>query len=437
MIVMKFGGTSVGNAQSITSAAQIIAAHKSKDPIVVVSAVAGVTDLLINLFEQTSQQSKKTSLAQIENKHKTILSDLGLDGDLLDVLFNDLSQITFRSRDGKTAKSKDAVVSFGERFSSRIVAAVLQRNHKIAASAVDAWDIGMLTTGSHGNSEPLTETPNRIRNYYKKRRPLTVVTGFIGKTKDGEITTLGRGGSDYTTAIIGGAIQADEIQIWKEVDGVLTTDPRIFPSAKLVTQLHYEEAGELAYFGAKVLHPKTMLPAMQKNVPIRVLNTFRPKGKGTLISSTIANNLKGVPKAITSKKGTTVITVHSPDFFDGSGLIAKIFKLFEVRNIPVDVVATSVVNFSCSFGSQYYTTSLKKELERIGPVDVQTDCAIICIVGAHMNTAKVIGDSCSAFLKAKIPVKMVSESASGNSVTFLVEEILAQKSIITLHKALL
>lgn len=434
---MKFGGTSVGTAESIRQVAYIVAQRIHQKPVVVVSAVAGVTDLLVELSLCTRPQQKESLFKKIAHLHYAILDSLEMKSSLVDALLADLHAVIKKKTPKNYPQYRDVVVSFGERMSSRIVAAAIQSTGN-KARAYDAWDVGMCTTPVHGNSEPLQESPRMLQKKISRiKNEIPVITGFIGKTRSGKITTLGRGGSDYTTAIIGGALRAREIQIWKEVDGVLSTDPRVVPQARLIPTLHYEEASELAYFGAKVLHPKTMLPAMLQKVPIRVLNTFKPDGEGTLITSSVPENSAGRAKAISVTKGTTVVTLHTPDFYDGSGLMARIFSVFEKNRVSVDVISTSVVSVSCSYASNLHTDKLVKELSKIGRVEVSKDCAVVCAVGAQMNNARVIRDACHVFDKENIPVRMISESASGTSVTFLVHESNAKQSVVSLHKALI
>jgi aspartate kinase len=432
---MKFGGTSVGTAESIQSVVKIIKARIAQQPIVVVSAVAGVTDALLEIYHERSVTARLHKVSLLAQRHADIIEQLELSCDGVEPLLNELKKLSSKNVTQSLAV-RDRFVSFGERLSARIVAALLQKRG-VDSIAYDAWDIGMLTTNVHGNSEPLSETPAAIKSFFQAYTKVPVVTGFIGKTKKGSVTTLGRGGSDYTTAIIGGSISAAEIQIWKEVDGVLSTDPRVVPSARLIPALQYEEAGELAYFGAKVLHPKTMLPAMEKGVPVRVLNTFKPQGTGTLIQAQTPKNHTKKAKAITSKKGTTVVTVHSPDFFDGTGLMARMFRCFEEHEVAVDVIATSVVSVSCSYASSAHTSALVESLRSIGAVEVTHNCAVICIVGAGMHVSSVMKTACTTFEKMNVPVRMISESATGVSITFIVKEDAAQSSVIALHKTLI
>jgi aspartate kinase len=280
MIVMKFGGTSVGNAERIKAVANIIKSYLEKKPVVVVSAVAGATNALIDIAKESNKDTRLEMIAALTEVHKKILADLALDMTLLEPELQELTKLAKISK--KIAKKQmDTYVSFGERMSAKIVAGTLIKMD-INAKALLAWDIGMITDEHFGSAEPLPEATEMIRQKIAAMKAIPIVTGFIGKTRRGSITTLGRGGSDYTAAIIGAAIKAEAIQIWKEVDGIMTTDPRLVPEAQVIPELAFEEAGELAYFGAKVLHPKTILPAMQAGVPVQVLNTFNPAGKAPL-----------------------------------------------------------------------------------------------------------------------------------------------------------
>lgn len=436
---MKFGGTSVGNAQNIASVGKIVASQKKQTPIVVVSAVTKITDTLIQLYTEALTGGGYDTLTRIHTIHEGIVNELGLDIGIIQPVFDELDALVIKTQQHREASKSllDHFQSFGERLCARIVSAEIAK--KMPSKPYDAWDIGMITNDVFGDAEPLQESYGKIKHTLAKLSHTPVITGFIGKTKNGSVVTLGRGGSDYTTAIIGAAVQAKKIQIWKEVDGVLTTDPRIVPKARLLDTLTFEEASELAYFGAKVLHPKTILPAMQAHVPVQVLNTFNPKGKGTTIISTKAKKKAvgtGV-KAFTFKKGTTVITIMSPEFFDGNGLMAKIFTFCEAHAVSVDVVATSVVSVSVSTTNTEGIDALCNDLRSLGEVAVSKGNAVVCAVGLGMDTAAVSAKAFGALSRAKIPVSMISESASSISLTFLVSEQHAPKAIQILHKTLI
>ena len=436
MLVMKFGGTSVGNAKSISQAAAIVKSRLKSRPIVVVSAVAKMTDCLIALCHE-SLKGSVSSLETLKKTHEEIIADLGLDGDLLAPELRELEHLIGATRKKKSIDKKtlDQFQSFGERMSAKIVAAHLN-SVGIPSKAYPAWEIGMITDEKFGDAEPLAESYESMRRKLNSLKAVPVVTGFIGKTKKGRIVTLGRGGSDYSAAIIGAAVNAEAIEIWKEVDGVMTTDPRIVPQAKVVPELAFEEACELAYFGAKVLHPKSIIPAMKKGIPVKVLNTFNPKGKGTTIVSSFEERAKKSEtiEAFTYKKNVTAIHISSPEFFDGNGLMARIFTLFEKYGTSIDIVSTSVVSVSITIDKVEHLGEIAKGLREIGEVEIVRDKAVVCAVGGRVNAAGVAGRMFSVLGKNNISVEMISQAASGISMTFVVDDKDAQKAIRVLHK---
>ena len=432
MIVMKFGGTSVGSAERIAHVAALVKERLSRRPILVVSAVAGVTDALIALARAPTHEA----LARIRKTHDDILAELKLDASLLDDLFAELSELVKKKQEVPDAKTLDAFQSFGERFSARILAAQLQAMN-VAAQAFDAWDVGMITDGKFSDAVPLPASYAAIKKNLSSLDALPVLTGFIGKTANGDVTTLGRGGSDYTASIVGAAAGAEEIQIWKEVDGVLSTDPRIVPEARIVPELAFEEVCELAYFGAKVLQPKSILPAMKKNVPVRVLNTFKPDGKGTTIVSDFAQRWgkSRSVEALICKKRLSAIHIHSPDFFGGNKLMAKIFALFEKHGAEIDVVAISVVSASVTIAEHGNLSKILPSLEKLGNVDVVPGKAVICAVGGRMDAAAVVGKMFTLLGSCGIAVEMISQAAGGVSIEFMVDEKDAEEAVRVLHKA--
>ncbi len=436
MLVMKFGGTSVGSAERIRNVASIVESAQKKRPIVVVSAVTKMTDALIALANECTK-GKESSLQKILDTHAAILSDLALPGNLLDEDIAELRLLIAQAKKSKKldAKSFDHFQSFGERMSSKIVAAHLD-SAGMKARAFNAWDVGMITTDSFGSAEPLESSYASISKHLLALDVIPVITGFLGKTKKGEITTLGRGGSDYTGAIVGAATNAESIQIWTDVNGIMTTDPRIVPNARTIPELAFEEACELAYFGAKVLHPKTILPAMGKNIPVQVLNTFEPKNKGTTIVSTFGSRKKSAAavEALSYKKNIIIIHINSPAFFDGSGLMSGIFSIFEKYKKSVDVVSTSVVSVSLTVDSDDKVDDIVRELSKFGTIDVVKDKAIVCAVGGRSNVAKVAGTIFGVLGKHGISVEMISQASSGISITFVVNNSDAQKAIALLHK---
>ncbi len=431
MIVMKFGGTSVGDADRISNTSKIIKSYAEKNPIVVVSAVSKITDLLIKLVNSPSKNEKEEILSNIKNKHIEILKKLGLDAKILEKDFEELNKpIDDNNNDARTL---DKFQSFGEQMSSKIVAAQLNKIG-VKAKAFNSWELGFITNSEFGNAEPLEETSNNLNKNIKKLNIVPVITGFIGKTKNGEITTLGRGGSDYSAAIIGSAIDADEIQIWTDVDGIMSTDPKIVNNAKTLDEVSFAEASELAYFGAKVLHPKTILPAMRKNIPVRVLNSFNPKGEGTTILNK-SGKIEQIVKAIAYKKNAILIDVESTRMLGAYGFLAKLFNVFDKYKKSIDVIATTEVSVSLTVDNDRNIDKIVEELKEIAEVNVLKDKSIICVVGEGMrHTLGVAGRTFAALGRNKVNIEMISQGASEINITFVVDGKDAEKAVKVLHE---
>jgi|TARA_B100000315_G_C14567787_1_gene583864 aspartate kinase len=435
MIIMKFGGTSVGNADRISNTADIIKANIDKKPIVVVSAVSGATNKLIELGNASVEGNGDEILEEIKKNHYEILEKLELDKSLVNKDLENLSAIIDEIKNNKEINNKilDNVQSFGEQMSSKIIAAQLNKIG-IKTEAFNAWDLGFLTNEEFGNAEPLEETFNNLNDNIKKLNIVPVITGFIGKTKDGEITTIGRSGSDYTAAIIGSAINADEIQIWTDVNGIMSADPKIVSNTKTLEKVSFAEASELAYFGARVLHPKTILPAVRKNIPVRVLNTFDTKNNGTLILNN-SEKSEHVVKAITSKKNIILIHVDSTRMLGAYGFLARLFDIFDKYKKSVDVISTSEVSVSMTINDEENLDRIIKDLEGIANVQISKNKSIICVVGEGMrNTPGVSGRTFSVIGRNKINVEMVSQGASGVNTTFIVDNNNSEQAIKALHE---
>ena len=434
MIVMKFGGTSVGGADEIRNVAEIVKSNLVRKPVVVVSAVKKITDRLIELANLAKEGNGDEVFSTIKNIHYGILEKLNLEKNLLDKELSEL-QKAVKSVNGKMpdAKTLDLFQSFGERMSSKIVAAQLS-NNGMEAQAFNAFDLGLITNSDFGNAEPLEEAFTNLGNNIKKIEIIPVITGFIGKTREGEITTLGRGGSDYTAGIVGAAINAGEIQIWTDVDGIMSADPKIVENAKTLEQVSFAEASELAYFGAKVLHPKTIIPAMEKNIPVMVLNTFNPKGNGTLILNEVEKSKQTV-KAITSKRNITLIHVNSKRMLGAYGFLARLFEVFYKYKQSVDVISTSEVSVSMTTDNSKNIEDIASDLRGIADVKILKNKAVICVVGEGMrNTPGVSGRIFSVLGKNKINIEMISQGASEINITFVVDGKDAENAVKVLHK---
>lgn len=435
MIVMKFGGTSVGGAEQIRNVADIVKSYINKKPIVVVSAVTKITDKLIESANAASHGKGDETLENIKKIHHEILEKLGLDKSLISNDLEELSNVLNKIKSNKKIDNKimDNIQSFGERMSSKIVAAQLNKIN-VRAQAFNAWDLGFVTTSDFGNAEPLEESYTGMGSNIKKLNIVPVITGFIGKTENGEITTLGRGGSDYSAAIIGSAINADEIQIWTDVDGVMSADPRIISNAKTLDKVSFAEASELAYFGAKVLHPKTILPAVKKDIPVKVLNTFNPKGNGTLILRE-AGKSKQIVKAITSKKNIILIHVDSKRMLGAYGFLARLFDVFYKYKQSIDVISTSEVSVSMTIDNDKNINDIILDLKGIADVNVSRSQAVVCAIGEGMrHIPGVAGRIFTTLGNNSINIEMISQGASEINVTFVVDNNDADKAVKALHE---
>lgn len=447
---MKFGGTSVEGATAFKNAAAIIFDRRALQPVVVVSAMAGFTDALLGSVQQALAIGFEEGAANLErhfDRHLRVIDALltqeaqrmlaqveqsrGEIKELLKLAASDLNAGTDRKR---RRFFEDAVVSYGERLSAAMLAAVLKEN-KVVSQDVDARHC-VITDNEHGCAAPLME--ETFRNTKEKLQPLLasscipVLGGFIGSTTTGETTTLGRGGSDYTAALIGAALEAKEIQIWTDVPGVLTADPRLVSHARTVPHLSFEEAAELAYFGAKVLHPKTLHPAIERDIPVRICNSRAQEGGSTLVVGETKRSPQTV-KAIAHKTGVTTVQVTSTRMLGAYGFLRALFEIFAEHKTAVDVVTTSEVSVSLSLDDTTALPAIVAELEKLGTVSIEEGRAIICVVGEGLRSTPGIAARIFSTIN-DINVSLISQGASRINLTFAVEEMRVRETVARLHK---
>lgn len=433
MVVMKFGGSSVGDAERIKNVCNIVKSKLNEKPIVVLSAVKGVTDKLIEIAGKAANDDDVSKeLEELRQKHHKILKDLGLNETLVDKQLDEFGKVIDKIFEMKriTAELMDEVQSFGERMSVRIAAACMNKMG-IKAKAFDAYDVGMITTPDYGKAEPLPDTEERINEALKKIKEVPVITGFIGKDSAGNITTLGRGGSDYTGAIIGAAMN-DITEIWTDVNGIMTSDPRLIKEARTIEKVSFDEASELAYFGARVLHPKTIWPAVKKNLPVKVLNSFEPSNKGTTIVKE-ATKSKEVIKAIACKKNIALVNVSSTRMLLAHGFLARLFSVFEDYKKSVDMIATSEVSVSLTVDDDKDLDKIKEDLEGVAEVNTEKGKAIVCVVGEGMHNSHGVLARLFGTLK-DIRIEMISAGASEINISFIVDTKDADNAVKLLHK---
>ncbi|MBN2369498.1 MAG: lysine-sensitive aspartokinase 3 [Vicinamibacteria bacterium] len=445
MIIMKFGGTSVGGVERIQAAARLVKERFDRNPVVVTSAMSKITDLLIRgarLAVKRDPDSENV-LREIRARHDRTVSELFPDGPMRERLTAHLALVLEELRtlytgvgylEELTSRSLDAISAVGERISCEILAAALTQNG-VRAEAVDSRGL-LVTDESFGKANPdMEETTRRAR---LKLLPIIetggvpVLGGFIGATPQGVTTTLGRGGSDWTAAIFGAALNADEIQIWTDVDGMMTVDPRIVPRARVIPEVSADEAAELAYFGAKVLHPATIKPAIEKGIPVRILSSINPASKGTIVSGRPAAGSDG-PCAIALKKGITIVLVSQPKMLMAHGFLARVFEVFDHHRTSVDLIATSEVSVSLTIDDPKPIPAVTADLSRLGEVRVLREMAIVSLVGrGFFRHAGLAGRLFHAL--REVNVTMISFGASDVNISFVVEERDAERAICTLHR---
>ena len=438
MIVMKFGGSSVANAERIKHVASIIKAYKEKKPVVVLSAMGDTTDHLLEAADQAVKGIVDVEGVAKLHKETAELLDVNIETiqDLLKELNQLLTGISMLKEISK--RSRDYLVSFGERMSVRMMAAYLAKEG-IPAKFYDAWDIGILSDSNYMAAELLDSVWDDIPKYltgYKNGTDveIPIVTGFIAKDVKGNITTLGRGGSDLTATMIGAAMQAEEVQTWKDVDGILTTDPRIVKEAKPVPEVTYEEAQELAMFGAQVLHPRSMVPVRKSGTPVRVKNSYNITSPGSII---VENHTGKVPPvcAITTVKNITLIDIVSSRMLGAAGFLAHVFNNFLKWNISIDVIATSEVSVSLTVNTKADLSGLIADLEQASQVSVRKEKAIVTIICDAAHSSAILASGFQALAEEGINVQMISQGASKVNISMIVDADEADKTIQILHSA--
>lgn len=435
---MKFGGTSVGDPARLTTLCEIVSGALSERPALVVSAASRVTDMLLKAAQRAQSGSVET--AAIESRVVELSAAVGIDRELFDDLLRGLRAAleSIAVRRDATPGDIDLVASHGERISARCVAAVLRRAG-VDAVAYDAWELGLLTDDTFGAAEPLGASAavlgERVLQCVNQGK-IPVITGFIGKTTDGRVTTLGRGGSDYSAALIGAAIESDEIEIWTDVPGVMSADPRIVQSAFTIAELSFGEAAELAYFGAKVLHPKTIHPAVKRGIPVRVKNTFAPSHPGTVITARGALDAHGA-RAIAHKRAISVINIVSARMLLAHGFLEKIFHVFAKHRVVVDLVSTSEVSVSCTVDRTDGLEPALTELRAFGEVTLSHGHALVCIVAAGLlRDPTICARVFSTLHREAIATQLLSMGASALNLSMVVPDDRCVGVVRALHTEL-
>jgi aspartate kinase len=449
LVIMKFGGTSVEDPAAIGRTAAIVAGRlaKGKKPAVVVSAMAKVTDQLLRAAEAASRGDRTGALAissRLRSRHRDTANELvrepaeaGKLVGLIDEHFDSLDEILrgLAAILELTPRISDLIVSYGERISSLIVTAAL-RAHGMDAVHVDSREI-IVTDSEFQKAAPIDElidkrVPEKLLPLMAQGK-VPVMGGFIASNEAGVTTTLGRGGSDFTGALVGGALNAEAIEIWTDVDGIMTADPRVCPDALRVKVISFEEAAEMAYFGAKVLHPATILPAVKKNIPVLVLNSRNAACEGTRIIS-VAPHCSSPFKSIAIKKKLSIIDIVASRMLMNHGYMSKIFAVFDKHKCPVDMISTSEVSVSLTVDSNASLPAISADLSALADVTYEGKKALICMVGEDIRGQNGIAAQVFSAIR-HINVRMISQGASEINMSFMIDEEDADEAVRSLHAA--
>ena len=444
MIVVKFGGTSVGDVDAICRAADVVASRVHRAPVVVVSAASGTTTELLGIAEQAARGQLIGALRSVEHIRErhvamcdALLGNVATGADTtaeIAAMCDEVASLAeaLTTLGHITPRSLDAVASFGEQMSALLVTEVF-RARGIPAQHLDAREV--IVTSDHFNeAEPsLDAISDRARDRVApmvRSGVVPVLGGYIGATATGVTTTLGRGGSDYTASLLGAALGADDIEIWTDVDGMLTADPRIVSDAQLISQIRFDEASELASFGAKVLHPNTIAPAVRRGIPVYIYNTRNPQLSGTRITFDAPRR---AVTAIAAKGDVTIVRVSAPRMLLAKGFLRSVFEIFERHRTSVDVVSTSEVSVSVTLDDAARLDELLIDLRMLGDVSIERDRAVVAIVGSGIGDS---GDCMGRALQAlgDVHVHMVSLSASGINLTVVVDGEAMHDAMRSLHR---
>ncbi|MDE3167289.1 MAG: lysine-sensitive aspartokinase 3 [Acidobacteriota bacterium] len=444
MIVMKFGGSSVESAAAIERVAGIVGARVERKPVVVVSAMGKTTNKLLAIADAAIHGKRDEYIRQLhdlrdyhsrEARQIVPLEDRAALDEFLDEHFQELTELVkgLAVLGELTPRSVDAISSYGERLSSYIVTLAF-RHFGMKAAHVDSRDV-ILTDRRHTHAAPnFPVTYERLQETIPPLAAESVVVmgGFIGSTEEGVTTTLGRGGSDFSASIVGAGIDAEEIQIWTDVDGMLTSDPTILKGGHRVKTISFAEAAELAYFGAKALHPATVVPAVEKNIPVLILNSRRPEVPGTRITANFVP-CENVVKSIACKRRITTVNIHSTRMLMAHGFLRRIFEVFDRFETPVDMVATSEVSVSLTIDNTSNIDSILAELRQFAEVTVEHDSVIVCLVGENIRHTPGVARRVFDALDG-INIRMISQGASLLNISFVVAEADLARAVSALHE---
>jgi len=438
MIVMKFGGSSVANRQQIEKVLAIVKSRAARAPLVVSSAHKGMTDALLGAAREAARGIFAPE--KVISRQAAIARDLGCDDTLLAPFYAELTDLLrgLSLVRELSPRSIDYAASFGERMAVRAIADFFSRQG-LPSQAFDVWELGFVTDAQFGAARPLPGYELEMRRLVKEAVPpgvVPIVTGFVGRTESGEITTVGRNGSDLTATLVGGALGAEEVEIWSDTDGVMTADPSVVKEARSIPAMRFDEAAELAYFGSRVLHPSTLVPAMEKSIPVRVLNTNRPDHPGTVIRDAAPEEVH-TATSIAYRGGQIAVTITSTRMLGAAGFLAEAFETLGRHGVVVDMITTSEVSVSFTTDQREPLERALTEIAKLGDVRVEGGKTLLVVVGRRLAGQAGLGAAIlKAVADAGVNVEMISYGMKSVSLTMLIADADVSRAVGVLHERL-
>lgn len=439
MIVMKFGGSSVADREQVHKVMDIVSSRQEEAPMVVSSAHKGMTDALVNAAKAAVRRDFQ--IPDVIDMQSEIADSMGCSPDILSGFYTEISDLLrgIGLVGELSPRSLDYISSFGERMAVRVIADYFSRNG-LPAKAFDVWDLGFITDANFGNARPLSGAEAEIKKAYAELcndGVVPIVTGFVGKTPNNEITTVGRNGSDYTAAILAAALDAGELQIWTDTDGVMTADPSVVSEAKNIPAMSFDEAAELAFFGSRVLHPSCILPASGKGIAVRVMNTNRPQHPGTVIGGYDGENSTHEVKSIAYKENQAVLTITSTQMLQQSGFLSQVFGAVAELGVVVDMISTSEISVSFSTGQLDRLDQCVQSLSRFGDCRVATGKTMLVVVGKNLAQRKGQGaDILTSMKQAGVRIEMLSFGLDSINFSMVVDDRDIDLAVQELHRVL-
>ena len=440
--VLKFGGSSICNKLRIENVGNIILEEKEKGnkPVIVFSAIGDSTNLLINAGRRAITDNY-VDIYNLKDRHYDLVSecdDKKLEKDV-NKYFKEIENILsgIYLLNDFSPRTKDLLSSYGERLSVRIISSYLNKKFNLNSRYFDSWDTGLVTTDRFEDAlylEDCKDDVSKFLNHYLNKDKIPIITGFICKSKEDKINTLGRGGSDLSATFIAKCIEADNVQIWKDVDGLMSADPKKIPNAIPVPHVTYNEARELAYFGAKILHPVSMIPAIQSNIPVYIKNSYNPEHIGTVISE--KNENTNLVTAITTKNNITLIDIVSSRMLAQYGFLSKVFKIFEEDEISIDVIASSEISISLTLDEHNtINENTLNKLSEIACVQFKKDYSIISLISNVEKSSDILNKVFEILSNNKINIEMISQGASKNNISLVLKKKDSENALKIIHNA--